>query len=388
MAAGSVPVGLRLAVNASIYDGRPSGLGAYTREVVRALHALDNDLVVFTSRPEVLPAFRAISPLGEPSRGLAGHAVRLLWTQTALPLQARRSGSVVLLNTVPEGPIRCSLPQVTVVHDLIPLIFAEEFPRQQWYFRRFVPAVLRASAVVVADSAQTRDDVIAQYGIDPARVAVVTPGVDAQRFRPRSEGARDTAGPGRYLLYVGNLHPHKNLTRLLRAFASVTGGASLVIAGHRDPRYSPALAAEAAALGLDGRVRFLGFVPEETLPQLYAGAAAVVVPSLYEGFGLPVLEAMASGVPVVASSAAGLREAVGTAALLVDPYDVPALAAAIQQALDDRDLRASLRARGLAHAAAFRWDDTARGILSHVAEAARGRTGRPAARTTPGDPGA
>lgn len=369
IAPGLICVRMRVAVNASVYDGRPSGLGAYTRGILRALHALDGDLLVFTSRPRALPSGRPILPLGEPSRGLAGHAWRLLWSQTSLPLRTRRAGAQVLLNTVPEGPVWPAIPQVTVVHDVLPLFFPADLPRQQWYFRHFVPAVLRASRVVVTDSAQTRRDVLDRYGLDPERVVVVVPGVDHERFRPVSTGAAPPFGLGRYLLYVGNLLPHKNLPLLLAAFSKVRGDVDLVIAGYRDPRYWPNLAHHARSYGIEQRVKFLDFVPGDALPALYAGALVVTVPSLYEGFGLPVVEAMACGAAVVASTTGGLQEAAGDAALLVDPRDERALAQALQRVVDDDGLRRALRGRGLAHAAQFTWQATARGMWAAIGQA-------------------
>jgi glycosyltransferase involved in cell wall biosynthesis len=138
------------------------------------------------------------------------------------------------------------------------------------------------------------------------------------------------------------------------------------VAGYRDPRYWPELQERARALGVDGRVRFVDFVPSDVLPHLYSAAAAVVMPSLYEGFGLPVLEAMACGAPVIASSAGALPEAAGDAALMVDPQDEAALAEAIQRVLDDPDLARDLRAKGLARARQFSWAETARRVLEVV----------------------
>jgi len=356
---------MRIAINASIFDGRPTGLGVYTRELVMALSQLHSDLVVYTSRPDELPRGSLIRRWGEPSRALPGHLWRLGWSQTSLPVRSLFCRADVLLNTVPEGPIAHSVPQVTVVHDILPLFFPEEFPRQRWYFRTFVPSVLRTSAVVVADSAQTREDVIDNYGLSPSRVIVIAPGVDPSRFFPQPDASLRIKqfGLGRYLLYVGNLLPHKNLHRFLEAFSHVQGDVLLVIAGYRDPRYWPALARRAEALGVASRIRFLDFVPAGALPALYSEALGVVLPSLYEGFGLPVLEAMACGSPVVASTTGGLREVVGDAALTADPLDVHAFAAALQRIVDDPELRSSLRERGLAQAARFRWAEAARNIL-------------------------
>lgn len=358
---------MRIAVNASVYDHRASGLGAYARHLVVALKQLHPDLVVYTSRLDDLPWGSPIRPWGEPSRGWRGHLWRLLWTQTALPLRAAMAGARVLLNAVPEGPLRGPCPQVTVVHDILPLAFPTESSRQRWYYRHFVPAVLRASAIVIAVSAQTRHDLLASYGIPPDQVVVVPPGVDHARFRsghPDVTAVAAQLGLQQYVLFVGNLRPHKNLPRLLEAFAMVDTHATLALVGFQDPRYGPSLVQRATALGIANRVRFLGFVPDAMLPALYAGALLVVIPSLYEGFGLPVLEAMACGTPVIASTGGGLREAAGDAALLVDPLDVEGLSRAMQWVLDDPRLRDALRARGIAHAAKFQWADTARHVLS------------------------
>lgn len=361
---------MRIAINASIFDLRPSGLGVYARALARALVDLHPDLVVYTSRPEEMPLARPIPPWGEPSRGGTGHLWRLLWTQTGLPRRTHADQADVLLNTLPEGPLRLRLrlPQVSVVHDLIPLFYPEEFPRQQWYFRAFVPAVLRASRAIIADSQQTADDVARHYRIPPERITVVPPGVDFTRFRPHHGGdaVASRFGLQRYVLFVGNVRPHKNLQVLVEAVARIDAEVALAVAGYRDPRYWPLVAARIERLGLTDRVRVLDYVPEEILPALYSAAIAVVVPSLYEGFGLPVLEAMACGAPVIASTAGGLREAVGEAAIRVDPGDAEALAAQLRRVIGDAGLRADLASRGLAHARAFTWDRTARGVLSVV----------------------
>lgn len=362
---------MRIAVNASVYDRRPSGLGVYTRALVTALRPLHSDLVVYTSRPDEFAHAYAIRPWGEPSHGGAGHLWRLLWTQTGLPRRARADRADVLLNTIPEGPLRPRLAQVSVVHDLIPLFYPEEFPRQQWYFRSFIPAVLRASTCVIADSAQTRQDILNHYRLPAERVVVVSPAVDHGRFQsdPDAPSVAARYELHEYVMFVGNLRPHKNLLRLLDAFAAVRGTATLAIVGYRDPRYAPDIERRVRDLGLQARVRFLGFVPSEVLPKLYGAALVTVAPSLYEGFGLPVLEAMACGSPVVASTAGGLREVVGAAALLVDPLNTAELSHALQEVLSSPSLRASLRERGLEHARAFRWEDTAQKVLDVISVA-------------------
>jgi len=361
---------MRIAVNASIFDRRPSGLGVYAQALATALHALHRDMVVYTSRPNEMPCARAIRPWGEPSRGGPGHLWRVLWTQAGLPRRVRGDRADVLLNPLAEGPTRAPIPQVSIVHDLIPLVYPEESPRQHWYLRSFVPAVLRASARVIADSAQTKADVVAHFGLSPEGIVVIPPGVDHGQFFPRPDAGAETERLGlrAYVLFVGSLRPHKNLARLLEAMAQVPDGLMLVVVGYQDPRYWPALARKADDLGIAGRVRFLGFVEARWLPMLYSAALAAVVPSLYEGFGLPVLEAMACGTPVIASSAGALREVAGDAALLVDPHDVSGWAEAITLVAADAGLRADLQARGVIRAAKFSWSETARRVLAAASE--------------------
>jgi glycosyltransferase involved in cell wall biosynthesis len=351
-----------IAVNASVVGGNPTGLGLYTINLVRGLDRLRTGLEVYTSAPAAFGPLRArlrrIASLGRPEHGLRGHAARLLWTQLVLP--ARAGGARVLLNTVPEGPLGGRPEQVTVVHDLLPLQFPEEYPRQQYYFRHLVPRVLRRSRVVVADSESTRQEVIRRYGLPGDHIRVVYPGFDPERFYRDPASPASPAGTP-YLLYVGNILPHKNLLRLVEAFALVRRRAPcrLVIRGTGRPAYGRALRRRIEALGVGDGVRFEEYAGADALRGLYAGAACLVLPSLAEGFGLPILEAMASGTPVVTSSVSSLAEVAGGAAVTVDPYDAVALAGAIGAVLTGPERRAELRQRGLERARQFSWERTA-----------------------------
>jgi len=307
---------VKIAVNASIVDPMLSGLGVYTVNLLRQLAQLHDDLVVYTSCPEVCgicpTKIRRISPKVQPLRGRKGHVWRLLWTQANLPWRVLADQATILVSPVPEGALFALVPQVVVVHDVLPLRFPQEYPRQQHYFRYFVPMALRRSRAIVADSENTKGDIVAWYGIQGDRIRVVPAGYDESRFRTGidAQGVKQRYGLGAYLLYVGNLLPHKNLRRLLNAFALVSTRfpQRLVIAGKKDGRYYPALEAETKALGLAERVSFLDYVSPDELPALYAGADCFILPSLYEGFGLPILEAMACGTPVIAAHAGSLPE--------------------------------------------------------------------------------
>ncbi|HEV8437224.1 MAG TPA: glycosyltransferase family 1 protein [Methylomirabilota bacterium] len=349
-------------INASIIGGSPTGLGLYAINLIRALDTLREDLRVYTSCPESLGPLRArivpATPLARPERGLRGHFMRLIWVQTALRIRARAAGHGVLLNTVPEAILGSRVPQITVVHDLLPLFFPAEYPRQQYYFRSLVPRVLKSSRVIVADSESTRRDIIQSYGIAAEKVRVIYPGYDPDSYAANGFDPRPAADS--YLLYVGNLLPHKNLLSLLDALAILRRRhrARLIIRGDGQPTYARAVRERVETLGLGDAVSFQGYAAEGALRDLYAHAACLVLPSLREGFGLPVLEAMACGTPVITSSSSSLPEVGGDAALRVDPHDAIDLSDAMHRVLTDVELREDLRERGLKWVRAFSWRRT------------------------------
>ena len=367
-----MPLQSPVAVNASILGRAPSGLGQYALGLVRSLDLLREGLVVYTSSPEGLSGLRATvrrtSSLTRPERGVRGHVARLLWCQTALRARVAIERPSVLLNTLPEGVLRCCVPQVTVVHDLIPLAFPREYPRQQFYFRRLVPAILRESRAVIAVSEATRREVLAAYGLRPERVHAIPNGYDHAEFVPVGPATNDGGVP--YVLYVGNLLPHKNLPRLIEAVARVArqSAVRLVIAGGGTPGRVAELQSLAERAGT--RLELMPYLPQAELPALYRGARLLAMPSFVEGFGLPALEALACGTAVVAGNTSAMSEVVGDTGLLVDPEDTDAIADAILRLLTQDPLRKELIARGLARATEFSWERTARQVLTVLDEVA------------------
>ncbi len=355
----------RIGVNASVVGENPTGLGLYSVNLIRELDRLRDDLLVYTSRPEAFGGLRARigrAPAGaRPERGFRGHFRRMLWLQSMLWVRARINRFAAILNTVPEGILRSPAPQVTVVHDLLPLFFPAEYPRQQYYFRFLVPRVLQASRIVVADSESTRRSIIQHYGLRSEKVRVIYPGYDSSAFFSNGFDSSPERHEDPYCLYAGNLLPHKNLLRLLDAVAILRRRrrCRLIIRGEGRPAYVRVLHERVESLGLGDAVTFLGYTTESTLRQLYNGALCFVLPSLGEGFGLPVLEAMACGTPVVTASTSSLPEVAEDAALQVDPHDAIGLADAMYRVLADRDLRQDLRRRGLERAGLFSWRRTA-----------------------------
>jgi glycosyltransferase involved in cell wall biosynthesis len=355
----------RLAINASIVGGNPTGLGVYSIKLIRALDEIRSDFFVYASSGGAFGSLRArtgrVPRATRPDYGARGHVIRLLWLQGALRLWLSKTGAQGLLNTVPEGVLRSPVPQVTVVHDLLPLRFPPEYPRQQYYFRFLVPRILNDSRLVVADSEHTRSDILEHYGVPAGKVKVIYPGYDAGAFFCSEPNSSPRPPEDPYILYVGNLLPHKNLPRLLDAFTLLRRRRScrLIIRGEGRPAYARLLRERLETLGLRDAVTFAGYEGEDGLRRLYSDAVCLVLPSLGEGFGLPVLEAMACGTPVITASASSLPEVAGDAALMVDPYDALGLADAMYRTLTDNGLREDLRQRGLRRVAAFSWRRTA-----------------------------
>ncbi|MCS7220938.1 MAG: glycosyltransferase family 1 protein [Anaerolineae bacterium] len=273
-------------------------------------------------------------------------------------------------------PYRPGIPAVFTCYDLIPLICPRYFsPLQRLVYRLAHRLALSTACVVLAISEATKADLIRHFSIASDQV-VVTPLAADTRFTPRSP--EEVAAVRQkytlsdpYVLYIGSNKPHKNLVRLVEALSRQPSPITLVIGGTWDHRY-PQARQRAYELGMSGRVRWLGPVPECDLPALYSGAILFAFPSEYEGFGLPVLEAMACGTPVVCSRTSSLPELAGDAALLVDPLDVEEIATGIRCILEDEELRWQMRERGLMRAALFSWERTARMTLAAYERALSG----------------
>jgi glycosyltransferase involved in cell wall biosynthesis len=294
--------------------------------------------------------------------------VRFLWEQAVQPGAARRAGLDLLHCPAFVGPLSGVTPFVVTVHDLSFLLFPEGFRRgNRTYLRLLTGLSVRRARRVIAVSESTRQDLVRLYGLAPERVDVVYNGVDVafQPLPPEEVAAFQSRNglPERFLLTVGTLEPRKNIVRLVEAYAHLPKPRPpLMLVGGKGWFYDEVLV-RVEELDLAGEVCFVGYVTAEELPCWYNAAEALVYPSLYEGFGLPALEAMACGTPVVTSSTSSLPEVVGQAGVLVEPTDVAALTAALQQVVADAGLRAQMRVDGLAQAGGFSWPKTAHGTV-------------------------
>ncbi len=254
---------------------------------------------------------------------------------------------------------------VSLLYDMIPLLFPEVLAQQPLSIRVGWPLnfqKLRRSDRLLAISRATRDDAIGLLNLDPEVVSVAYPGIDHALFCPARSGdmseqerVRQRYGiAGNFFIYVGDTDWRKNLSRMLEAFGGLSGEVTLVLAGKRALQ-DQTLAGLIRKLGLQQRVVLTGFVPEEDLPPLYGAALGLLFPSLYEGFGIPVAEAMACGCPVITSTVSSLPEVAGDAALLVNPESVAEIGGAMQQLCDDRALRERMKGDGIRQAVQFSW---------------------------------
>lgn len=348
-----------LTINLSFVGKRPTGLATYAINLVPNLPIAD--LTLLAPAP-LLPRYadRSCYPISShltPEQGKLGHLRRLQWTQFQLPKIYQKLRSSLLFSPVPEAPLFRGCRSIVVVHDLIPLRFPRWSSPLTHYFRYYVPLVLQQAEHILCNSTATAQDIIDVYGIPAAKITAIPLAHDTTHFRVLDLPDQQSDRP--YFFYVGRHDPYKNLERIIRAFAQLPQQTcELWIAGTADPRYTPSLQAQAQQLGLGDRVKFLDYVAYAELPVLLNQALALVYPSLWEGFGFPVLEAMACGTPVITSNLSSLPEVAGDAAALVDPYQETEIADAMQKIASDPQGRAEMRSAGLSRASQFSWEKT------------------------------
>jgi glycosyltransferase involved in cell wall biosynthesis len=368
---------LHIAIDATAIPRQMAGAGVYTYEIIRAVAAenTQHSIIVFTRAGlfEDLASERKIHQVvvEPPWRG-----ARLTWEQTVLPTMLRRLRIDVLHSPHHHTPVLsralfgAHTKRVVTVHDLTFILIPERYPIAR---RLFMEGVTRASArtadAVITPSQTVRRQVIDRLGLRPERVVAIPEAASSSYRKPPrmqvDEVLTRYGVPEPYILSVGSLEPGKNRTRLLRAFSELRGRGiecSLVIVGQPAWKYEGDYDL-VHKLGLGGYVHFLGYVPDIDMPPLYTGASVFAFPSLFEGFGLPVLEAMACGAPVVTSNVSATAEIGADATLLIDPYDTGAITSALESVLTNEALRRDLRERGLRRAAQFSWERAARETL-------------------------
>jgi glycosyltransferase involved in cell wall biosynthesis len=368
---------VRIAIDSRALLAERTGIGTYTYAIAMGL-ALQNGAEIGLFAPRPFPG--SLPRKGSLTFHTDHHPFGILWLQTTLPRRLERWGADVLLCALTIGPATGTTPFVSVVHDLTPVTHPE------WHARRtllgFLPLwerTVERAARFLCVSQTTAKDLVARYPETASRVRVARNGVDHEFFSPADdpearERTRGRYSAGRpYILYLGTLEPRKNVEALVgaceRLWARRRERPDLVLAGGAGWK-TGGLHEHIARSPFRDKIHLAGYAPREAARDLYRAAEVFVYPSLEEGFGLPLAEAMSCGTPSVSSDADALVELGGDAALRAPARDVEALARQIENALEDDAVRGRLRAAGPARAAAFRWEDAARDTAAAIAEAA------------------
>lgn len=375
-------------VNLSIVFSKPTGISNYATNLFPYLKALNPTLLTAENYSEFncYPVPDNLTP----AQGTKGHLNRLIWTEFELPQIYKKLKSQLLFSPLPEAPLFSNCRFVVMVHDFIPLRFPKRFSPLLPYHRYYIPQVVAQAQHVICNSQATANDIIKFCQISASKITPIPLAHDGNHYYPlkdltpltplpyegRGEFSPLLAGEGTgersagegmgersncpYYLYIGRHDPHKNLHRLIAAFAALPNckDYELWLAGSTDARYTPALLTQAEELGISDRVKFLDYVSYNQLPKIINNAIALVFPSLWEGFGFPVLEAMACGTPVITSNLSSLPEVAGDAAILINPYNKCEITEAMQTIATDRKLRDRLSAQSITRANQFSWEKT------------------------------
>ena len=365
---------MKIAIDARKW--RDYGIGTYVRNLVRHLAQIDRETTYFlfcdrADQATLRDLAENFVPVVDSSSGYR------IQEHFSIPLKVHRLGADLLHSPHYVLPLFCRQRSVVTIHDCIHLLFPEYLPNRlaPRYAREMMGSAIRRSDLVLTVSEASRRDILSFYpSTNPDHVCVVPNAIDEAILQDPGEEEMERVREryqirGRFILYAGNIKPHKNLARLIGAFGLLKQrpgheDVKLLILGDEVNKYG-GLRRSVEAAGIRQDVRFFGFVPERTLAALYRLADAFAFPSLYEGFGLPPLEAMACGTPVVTSNISSLPEVVGDAALLVDPYNVEDIASGLERVLGDEALRAGLVARGHVRVKHFSWERSARAIHAH-----------------------
>ena len=371
---------MRIGIDVTSAITQGGGIGRYTRELIRALVAVDqdNEYRFFSAKPIAKPPVENPVPQASnctyhPSRFNERWLYRL-WYRAQLPIPVQWTTGKLDLFHSPDfvlPPTSGKIPTLLTVHDLSFVFFPDVYPKPLVsYLNQVVPRSVNKATHILADSQATKDDLIGVYQVAQEKITVLYSGAD-ERFQPVTDKAKIRAVRQKYnladtpyILSVGTVQPRKNYQMLIRAFAPVAQHQphDLIISGGKGWLYDEMMA-EVERQGLNGRVHFIGFVDDEDLPTLYSEATLFVMPSIYEGFGIPILEAMGCGTPVISSNVSSLPEVTGDTSVLLPPDNQLAWTDTIENLLQNRAQREALVKLGFDQAKQFSWQKSAKQLL-------------------------
>jgi glycosyltransferase involved in cell wall biosynthesis len=342
-----------LLINLAVLFAQPTGIATYAQNLINNFD-LESTLLSAVD----FPGFQRYAIAGDmtPAQGSKGHLKRLLWTQFQLPQIYQQLQADLIYSPIPEAPLYTKSRYLVMCHDLIPLRFPRHTSSLTNYFRYVVPQVLQQAEHIVCNSQATAQDLVDYYGIQANKITPILLGYDRLNFYPRKP-TNNSQAP--YFLYLGRTDPYKNVDGLIAAFAQIPNqDYHLAIAGATDSRFTPQLQLQAQELGIADRVQWLDYLDYQELPLVISNAVALVFPTFWEGFGLPVLEAMACGTPVITSNLASLPEITGDAAILINPYNTAEITSAMTSLIEDPKMRSQLSELSLQQGQKFSWKKT------------------------------
>ncbi|MEW6066930.1 MAG: glycosyltransferase family 1 protein [Nitrospirota bacterium] len=372
---------MRIGIDARVTKKYP-GLGRYCINILRALSKIDreNEYIVFTLVPEKLDFlneyknFRIIQ---------VGYPVLSYKTFYAFSRLINKYEPDIFFATFQVAPFNVSCPMVIVLHDMMDLMYKDAFTHHNFiiktglkhFFKFAIPMCVKKAAAIITVSESTKHDLLSYFNIDSKKVTAVLEGVE-EKFRPVTDketllGVKERYGlPDRFILYLGSIKPYKNLDGVLRSFSRLHeltfhDNVKLVISGLKHFSLDK-IEAEIERLNIKDKVLRIGFIAEEDLPAVYSLAEVFLFPSIWEGFGLPVLEAMACGTPVITSNTSSLPEVIGDAGIQVNPHNVEDIAYNIKLLLQDTLLRNALSRKGIQRAKTFTWEKAATKTLEII----------------------
>lgn len=343
---------MSLSINLSFLLTKPTGTTTYALNLLPHLQPLNSILLTSQSFPDY--NCYQTPPNLTSEQGLKGHLRRLLWTQFQLPKIYQNLKSQLLFSPIPEAPLYTNCRFIVTAFDMIPLRFPNRLSPLTTYHKYYTPEVFKQAEHIICISESTANDIIQFYQIPSHKITSILLAGDNSHFQFLNLPTRN------YFLYIGRQDPYKNLQRLITAFSALPhrNDYELWLAGPYDQRYSPLLEIQTQELGISHLVKFLNYVSYDELPIIINQAIALVFPTLWEGFGLPVLEAMACGTPVITSNVSSLPEVAGDAAILINPYNIEEITAAMQAIINDSETRKQLSEKGLKRANQFSWEKT------------------------------
>lgn len=365
---------ISIAINGSMLDDHPTGVGIYTVNIINYLERIyqkdrSKKITVFTASSKLLDknvkTIEITSLVKSSTYGKLAALSRFLWNTFLYPLKAKEYDLLISLTT--HGSF-FSKNQILTIHDLISLKYENINSHQRFYFKHLLPYLVKRAKLILTVSESSKEDIVTYLKCEPEKIKVVYNGYNNQLYKYQPEKGTIISGKygvSNYLLAVGPTYPHKNFETLINAYSHLDAAIKvkfpLLIAGGK-ANYLQKLKQLVSDLKLTQYIHFAGYVPGELMPNLYNEAFALIFPSLHEGFGIPLLEAMASGCPIIASTASSIKEVCGNAALYFDPHDIKQLTNTMLQLINSNSMYENLVRKGIVRAPLFTWEESANSL--------------------------